>query len=103
MFIAPRPEIADDPLFAVRLALLPTLGFCIGMILQSPMAMLFPIMMFSLTAGNRKAFDIRRVLGAPVAFSAMLWLMSVPVALLNQMPATLIIVMAAVYFFGFYL
>ena len=103
MFVAPRPEVADDPLFAVRLAIMPTIGFCLGMVLQSPMAMLFPIMMFSLTAGNRKAFDLKRVLGAPIAFSVMLWLMSVPVALFNQTPLALLVIMAAVYFAGFYM
>ncbi|SFV36570.1 Protein of unknown function [Devosia crocina] len=103
MFVAPRPLIEDDPLFAVRLAIMPTIGFALGMVLQSPMAMLFPIMMFSLTAGNRKAFDLKRVLGAPIAFAAMLWLMSLPVALLYQTPLALITVMGGIYFFGFYM
>lgn len=103
MFVAPRPQIEDDPLFAVRLAIMPTIGFAVGMILQSPMAMLFPIMMFSLMAGNRKAFDPKRAFGAPIAFSAMLWLMSLPVALFYQTPLVLVVIMGAVYFLGFYM
>lgn len=103
MFIAPRPEVEDDPLFAVRLALMPVAGFAIGIALQSPMMMIYPTMMYSLMATNRKAFDIKRALGAPVIFSAMLWIMSGMFGLFYQTPLALIAAMALVYFLGFYL
>ncbi|WP_332711661.1 hypothetical protein [Pelagibacterium mangrovi] len=103
MFVAPRPLIEDDPWFAVRLALMPVIGFVLGMVLRSPMMMIYPTLMFSLTASNRKAFDPRRALGAPIAFSAMLWLMSGVVAVFYQIPLALLAVMALIYFLGFYL
>lgn len=103
MFVAPRPLLEDDPLFPVRVALMPVIGFVLGMILMSPMAMLYPTLMFSLTAGNRKAFDPKRALGAPIIFSLMLWIMSGFVALLHQTPSALVILMGLFYFLGFFM
>lgn len=82
---------------------MPTIGFAVGMLVQSPMLMMFPIMMFSMMAGNRKAFDARRVFGAPIAFAGMLWMMSLVLALFYQTPGTLIVVMGIIFFLGFYL
>lgn len=103
MYVAPRPEFSDDPWFAVRLACMPVIGFVAGIWNQSPMLMLYPIMMFSLTASNRKGFNLGRVIGGPVAFSATLWLVSAVVAVLLQVPSALIIFMGLMYFLGFFI
>jgi len=103
MFVAPRPLAEDDPLFPVRVAIMPVIGFMIGMALRSPLAMIFPTLMFSLLAGNRKAFDPRRVFSAPIVFSAVLWLMSGIVLMLSGIPSVLMLVIGIIYFLAFYL
>ncbi|WP_173088358.1 hypothetical protein [Devosia sp. 1635] len=103
MFIAPRPLIDEDPLFAVRVAIMPVIGLLIGIAFRSPLAMIFPTLMFSLLAGNRKAFDARRVFAAPILFSGVLWLMSGVVLLFSGIPALLLLVIGGIYFLAFYL
>lgn len=103
MFVAPRPLAEDDPLFAIRVALMPIIGFALGMALRSPMAMIYPTLMFSLLAGNRMAFDARRVFAAPIMFSAVLWLMSFVVMALSGIPGVLVLVLGLIYFLAFYL
>jgi hypothetical protein len=103
MFIAPRPSTDDDPLFAVRVACIPVIGLVIGMVLRSPLAMIYPVLMFSLLAANRKAFDPKRVFAAPIMFGGMLWLMSGIVVMLQGIPSVLVITMGTIYFLAFYL
>ncbi|MFT4012754.1 MAG: hypothetical protein QM682_04995 [Paracoccus sp. (in: a-proteobacteria)] len=103
MYVAPRPEYDDDPWFAVRLALLPVIGFVMGMLLQSPMPMIYPVLLFSLPASARKAFNPGRNFGAPVMFSGMLWIMSWVVVFFGPIPLTLILIIGLIYFAGFYL
>lgn len=103
MFIAPHPEYDDDPLFPIRIALMPIIGFVLGMALRSPMAMIYPTLMFSLLAGNRKAFDPGKVFAAPIVFGATLWIVSGIVVLLQGVPLVLMVVMFLLYFGAFYM
>lgn len=103
MFIASRPLAQDDPNFAVRLALMPVIGLFVGIAVQSPMASIFPVMMYALMATNRKAFDPKRVFAAPIMFSAALWIMSGIVLMLQPMPLVLLLVIALIFFLSFYL
>lgn len=103
MYITPNPRPQDDPWFAVRLACMPVIGLTIGVVLMSPMLILFPIMMTSLMAGNRKAFNPGKVFGAPIALGGGLWVMSGVVALTYQSPLLLILSTGLCYFIGFYL
>ena len=50
-----------------------------------------------LMAGNRKAFDPRKVFGAPIAFLVMVWLMSSLVSLTRPMPMVLIVLMGVLF------
>lgn len=103
MYVAPRPVEADDPNFAIRLAIMPVIGFVVGVALQSPMALIYPTMMFSLMAGSRKALNIGRALGGPIAFIVMLWVMSWLVSLTINMPLVMVALMGLLFFLGFYL
>ncbi|MET3924257.1 hypothetical protein [Devosia sp. 2618] len=103
MFIAPRPELDDDPLFAVRVGLMPLIGFVMALLLQSPLPMIYPTLMFSLLAGNRKAFNPGRVFAAPIVFGGALWIMSGIVLMLQGMPSVLVIVMGVIFFLAFYI
>ncbi|HLV84255.1 MAG TPA: hypothetical protein VKY62_10805 [Devosia sp.] len=101
MYIAPRPTFDDDPLFAVRLAIVPIASFAIGMMVQSPMAMLYPTLAVSLVAGHRKALSIGRALAAPVLLGGMMWVMSFFVEMLSGLPGLLFAFMALICFLGF--
>ena len=103
MYVAPRPKYEDDPLFAVRLSLVPVLGFLIGMALSSPLAMLFPTLALSLFAGNRKALDFKRVIGAPIALSGMIWMMSFVVQATQGIPMLLVLILGIVLFLSFFM
>lgn len=103
MFVAPRPMVDDDPLFPVRAAIMPVIGFAVGMALQSPLAAMYPTLMFGLLVSNRKAFDVVKVIAGPAVFVTALWLMSLVVLGLQGIPVTLFIVLAVFYFVAFYL
>ena len=65
MYVTPRPQAEDDPLFAVRLASAAALGFLIAVVLQSPMPMLTPALTVGMMAGMRKRFDAKKAFGGP--------------------------------------
>lgn len=103
MYIAPRPLADDDPLFPIRVALMPVLGFVLGMAFRSPLASMYPVMMFSLIAANRKAFNLGVALAGPLVFGAMIWIMGGLVVTLQGVPDILIGVLAVFYFLAFYM
>ena len=103
MYIAPNPRAEDDPWFAVRLACMPIIGLLVGTVLMSPMLTIFPTILTSLMAGNRKAFNPGKVFGAPIALGGGLWVMSGIVALTYQSPPLLIATTGLFYFLGFLL
>jgi hypothetical protein len=103
MYVAPSPLEEEDPLFAVRLAVIPVIGFAVGLATGSYMPMIYPTLMFGLMAGSRGAFNPGRAFGGPIAMSAMMWIMSGITSMLLGMPALLILVMGLVFFAGFFL
>lgn len=103
MYITPNPKPEDDPWFAVRLACMPVIGLALGVAFMSPLLILFPVMMTSLMAGSRKAFNPGKVFGAPIALGGGLWVMSGVVALSYQSPLLLIVSTGLFYFMGFWL
>lgn len=98
MYVAPRPRAADDPWFAVRLAAVATAGFVVGVVLQSPMVTLFPVLALSFTAGLRGAFNPRRALLGPIMFAVVMWIMSGLVTMLANFPLLLTGAMGLLYF-----
>jgi hypothetical protein len=102
MYVAPRPDPADDPLYAVRLAALAVAAFAAVPFVQPSMPSLFVALPIGLMAGMRKAFDPAKALGGPLALVAMTWLLGEVVEAVRVMPAVLLIVMGLVYFAGFY-
>ena len=103
MYVTPRPQAEDDPLFAVRLASAAALGFLIAVVLQSPMPMLTPALTVGMMAGMRKRFDAKKAFGGPVVMIAMIIIFSGMVSLTRPMPALLISVMGILYVLAHYL
>lgn len=72
MYVAPRPKVKNDPLFAVRLAFGTVCALIIAVAIQSQMPMLIPSLTIGLMAGMRKAFDIKKAVGGPLALIVMI-------------------------------
>ncbi len=103
MYVAPRPHVDDDPLFAVRLSSAAVLGFVLAILLQSPMPMLPPALIVGLMAGMRKAFDPKKAVGGPVAMIAMVTVISGLVELARPMPLVLITLVGALCILSYYI
>lgn len=103
MYVAPRPEAADDPLFAIRLASAAVVGFALAPVLQTAIPALLAALPVGLMAGMRKAFDPKKAFGGPIALIVMVWLVAALVLLAKPMPMVLIMLMALLFFAGFYL
>ena len=103
MFVAPRPQIDDDPLFAVRIASAAVVGFVVGIALQSPMPMMYPLLFIGLMAGMRMAFDPKKALGGPISLIAMLWLIGLLVSATINLPALMVCMVGALYFLAYYI
>ena len=92
MYIAPRPQPNDDPLFATRLALGCTLSILISLVVQSPMPMLLPVFIVTLQGGMRKAFDVKKAIGSPVLLMITIQVFYWMLSYLHVMPAMTILV-----------
>ncbi|CAM3829604.1 MULTISPECIES: FUSC family protein [Paracoccaceae] len=103
MYVAPRPHVDDDPLFAVRLSSAAVVGFGLAILLQSPMPMLPPALIVGLMAGMRKAFDPKKAVGGPVAMIIMVILISGLVELARPMPLVLITLTGALCVLSYYI
>lgn len=103
MYVAPRPEIEDDPLFAVRLASAAVIGMTLAALFQSTLPMLIPAIIVGLMAGMRKAFDPKKAFGGPMAMIVMVagaaWLMD----LARPMPLVMVAVFGMLCLLGYLL
>lgn len=102
MYVAPRPRVEDDPLFAIRLSCGAVVGFLLAIGLQSPLAMLPPALIVGLMAGMRKAFDAKKGIGAPVAMIVMVATLSFIVDLARPMPIVLVMIVWALCVLSYY-
>ena len=97
MFVAPRPLAADDPQFAVRLALATTLAYALGLWLRPTMPMIAPALTAGIVAGMRGRFDPLKAVGGPITMAVVMSAMALLVAMLRDFPAVMIIVVGAIY------
>ncbi|KGB83788.1 MAG: FUSC family protein [Confluentimicrobium sp.] len=103
MYVTPRPVLADDPLFAVRMAFMSVIGIIVIQITHPAIPPLIAALPVGLMAGSRKAFSPARAIGAPIAFIAAIWLMTALVALTRDVPVLMLALVFCVYFLAFYI
>lgn len=103
MEILPPPDPRDDPLFAVRVALGVTLAFPLAELLRVPVPSLTPVLLLVLLAGQRGAFNPRKVFTGAVAIPVIAWLAARLAGLTRGDPAVFIAAFALVAACGFYL
>ena len=103
MYIPPRVSLDDDPLYPYRMTAVVLLGMALAIFFRSPMAPIYPSLMFGMMAGMRGAFNPVRALMGPIMFSIAVWLMSGVVTMFWSLPLLFIAVAALIMFAAFML
>ncbi|MGJ8516732.1 FUSC family protein [Carnimonas bestiolae] len=103
MYVAPRPKLEDDPLFAVRLAAGLALALLTALMIKASMPTLLPAIVFSLLAGMRKAFNPGKAIGGPLIMALIMVLFYTLVSFLIPMPVVLVLVIGVISTLAYYL
>lgn len=101
MYVTPRPDAGDDPLYAVRLATVAMLSFAAIPLINPALPPIIAALPVGLVGAQRKAFSLGKAIGGPVAMCVMAWLMTWVVETLRPMPLVYVGAMWLVYFAGF--
>lgn len=92
MYIAPRPLASDDPYFAIRLALGSSLSLLAGLLLESQLLLIMPVLTISLMGGMRKAFDVKKSITSPIAVMLLVSAFYILLSYLQVIPALTLLV-----------
>ena len=101
MYVTPRPDVNDDPYYAVRLATVGMLSYAAVVLLNPALPPIIAALPVGLIGAQRKAFSLAKALGGPIAMIVMAWLMTWMVEQLRPMPLVYVGAMWLVYFAGF--
>ena len=101
MYVTPRPNVADDPLYAVRLGVTGMLAFAAIPLLNPALPPIIAALPVGLIAAQRKAFSPGKAIGGPVAMIVMVYAMTWLIELLRPMPLVYVGAMWLAYFAGF--
>ncbi len=101
MYVTPRPNVADDPLYAVRLGVTGMLAFAAIPLLNPALPPIIAALPVGLIAAQRKAFSPGKAIGGPVAMIVMVYPMTWLIELLRPMPLVYVGAMWLAYFAGF--
>lgn len=103
MEVLPPPDPREDPLFAVRVAVGLALAFLLVDLLSVPVPLWTPALMVNLLAGQRGAFNPKKVFGAAATIMVVAWAAAGLASLTRADPALHIVTFALVAALGFYL
>ena len=101
MYVTPRPSVADDPLYAVRLGVTGMLSFAAIPLLDPALPPIIAALPVGLIAAQRKAFDPGKAIAGPLAMIVLVYVMTWFVDLLRPMPLVYVGAMWLTYFAGF--
>jgi len=101
VYVIPRPRIADDPLYAVRLAAAGTLAYAAVPLINPTLPPVIAALPVGLIAAQRMAFAPVKALAGPIAFAVIVWLVAWLVQQLRPMPLVYVAAMGLSYFAGF--
>nr|WP_298250994.1 FUSC family protein [uncultured Halomonas sp.] len=101
MYVTPRPDAGEDPLFALRLALVGTLSYLAVVLIDPALPPIIAALPIGLIGAQRKAFSVGKAIGGPVAMVVMTFIMAWLVNELHTMPLVYMGVMWLLYFAGF--
>ncbi|MFP3976564.1 FUSC family protein [Marinobacter sp. KMM 10035] len=101
MYVTPRPNEADDPLYAVRLGVTGMLAYAAIPLIDPALPPIIAALPVGLIAAQRKAFNPGKAIGGPIALILMVYLMTWFVETLRPMPLVYVGAMWLTYFAGF--
>lgn len=101
MYVTPRPHAGEDPLFALRLALVGMLSYVAVVLIDPALPPIIAALPIGLIGAQRKAFSVGKAIGGPVAMVVMTFIMAWLVNELRTMPLVYMGVMWLLYFAGF--
>lgn len=101
MYVVPRPEVEDDPLFAVRLACVAMLSYAAVALLDPALPPIIAALPIGIVGSQRKAFNWGKAVGGPLAMTVLTALMTQAVEWLRPMPLVYVGAIWLVYFAGF--
>ena len=101
MYVTPRPDVAEDPLYAVRLGLTGALAYAAIPLIDPALPPIIAALPVGLIAAQRKAFNPVKVLAAPVVMIVLVYAMTWFVEQLRPMPLVYVWAMWLTYFVAF--
>lgn len=101
MYVTPRPNLDDDPLYAVRLAAIGMLAYAAIPLLNPALPPIIAALPVGLIAAQRKAFNPGKAIAGPIAMMVMAYVMTWFVETLRPMPMVYVGAMWLTYFAGF--
>lgn len=101
MYVTPRPDVNDDPIFAVRLALVGMLSYAAIPLIDPALPPIIAALPIGIIGAQRKALNIGKAIGGPVAMIVLTAVMTSAVEWLRPMPLVYVGSMWLAYFAGF--
>ncbi|WP_226781030.1 FUSC family protein [Oceaniglobus trochenteri] len=101
MYVMPRPQVSEDPLYAVRLGLTGMLAYAAIPLLDPALPPIIAALPLGLIAAQRKAFNPVRALAAPIVVIVLVYVMTWFVEQLRPLPVVYVGAMWATYFLAF--
>lgn len=101
MYVTPRPDVTEDPLYAVRLGLTGMLAFAAIPILNPALPPIIAALPLGLIAAQRKAFNPVKAVAGPIVMIIMVYVMTWFVEQLRPVPVVYIGAIWLVYFMAF--
>ncbi len=101
MYVTPRPNVDDDPLYAVRLAMTGMLAYFAIVLIDPALPPIIAALPVGLIAAQRKAFSPIKAIAGPISMIVMAYVMTWFVQQLRPMPLVYVGAMWLTYFAGF--
>ncbi len=101
MYVTPRPNVVEDPLYAVRLGLTGALAYAAIPILNPALPPIIAALPVGLIAAQRAAFNPVKMIAAPIVMIVLVYVMTWLVEQLRPMPAVYVGAMWLTYFAAF--
>ncbi len=101
MYVTPRPDVRDDPLYAVRLAATGMLAYAAIPLLSPALPAIVAALPVGLIAAQRKVFKPQTAIAGPITMIVLVYAMAWFVEQLRPMPLVYVGAMWLTYFAGF--
>lgn len=101
MYVTPRPDAVEDPLYGIRLGLTGALAYAAIPIIDPLLPPIIAALPVGLIAAQRRTLDLGKLIGGALAMMILPWIMTWLVVQMRPMPLVYVLVMWWFYFIGF--